>query len=182
MSYLIDCFLWAIIRFKYKPIMLSDERIAKYQAIYKKYYGKEISREDALEQGTKLIRMMQLIYKPMTEAEYDILQKRRKETEWDSRYYLPSPATSPSLQSKVILLQWITRSQRAWFWWRRYFWYVNIFRTISYRSSNILYYAPQNIPDHTKSCTQSVPICSQIDEIRPRGSVNGSHKVPWKEW
>jgi len=61
--------------------MLSDERIAKYQAIYKKYYGKEISREDALEQGTKLIRMMQLIYKPMTEAEYDILQKRRKETE-----------------------------------------------------------------------------------------------------
>ncbi len=61
--------------------MLSDERIAKYQAIYKKYYGKEISREHALEQGTKLIRMMQLIYKPMTQEEYDMLQKRRKETE-----------------------------------------------------------------------------------------------------
>ncbi|MDO8571901.1 MAG: hypothetical protein Q7R79_04445 [bacterium] len=61
--------------------MLSDERIAKYQAIYKKYYGKEISREEAIEQGVKLIRMMQLIYKPMTREEYDLLQKRRKETE-----------------------------------------------------------------------------------------------------
>lgn len=61
--------------------MLSDERIAQFQAIYKKHFGKEISREDALEQGTKLIRMMELIYKPMTQAEYNLLQKRRKETE-----------------------------------------------------------------------------------------------------
>jgi urease accessory protein UreF len=60
--------------------MLSDERITKYQELYKKRFGKEISREHALEQGTKLVRLMQLIYKPMTEDEYQLLQKRRKET------------------------------------------------------------------------------------------------------
>ena len=51
--------------------MLSDEQITKYQEIYKKYYGKEISREDALEQGIKLVRLIELIYKPMTEEEYN---------------------------------------------------------------------------------------------------------------
>lgn len=60
--------------------MLSDEQITKYQEIYKKYYGKEISREDALEQGIKLVRLIELIYKPMTEEEYNHLQERRKET------------------------------------------------------------------------------------------------------
>lgn len=60
--------------------MLSDERITSYQKLYKDEFGKEISREDALEQGTKLIRMMELIYKPMTEKEYELLEKRRRET------------------------------------------------------------------------------------------------------
>ncbi|MHB8256617.1 MAG: hypothetical protein ACYDHY_14455 [Acidiferrobacterales bacterium] len=59
--------------------MLSDERITAYQELYKKRFGKEISRERALEQGTKLIRMMELIYKPITEEEYRLLEARRKE-------------------------------------------------------------------------------------------------------
>ncbi len=59
--------------------MLSDERITKYQELHKKRFGKEISREHALEQGTKLIRMMELIYKPITEKEYRLLEERRKE-------------------------------------------------------------------------------------------------------
>ncbi len=59
--------------------MLSNEQIEKYQAIYKKYYGKEISREEAYEQGIKFIRLIKLIYKPMTKEEYQILQKRREE-------------------------------------------------------------------------------------------------------
>lgn len=59
--------------------MLSDEQIAKYQLLYKLRFGKEISREDAIEQGTKLIRLMMLIYKPMTVVEYQKLQKRRRQ-------------------------------------------------------------------------------------------------------
>jgi len=61
--------------------MLSDEQITKYQTLYKNRFGKEISREEAYERGAKLIRLIELIYKPMTEDEYKQLQKRRKDTD-----------------------------------------------------------------------------------------------------
>lgn len=60
--------------------MLSDEQITKFQTLYKGRFGKEISREEAYERGVKLIRLVELIYKPMTEAEYQQLQERRRET------------------------------------------------------------------------------------------------------
>lgn len=60
--------------------MLSNEQIVKYQTLYKNRFGREISREEAYENGAKLIRLVELIYKPMTEAEYQQLQKRRQET------------------------------------------------------------------------------------------------------
>ncbi|KKQ00898.1 MAG: hypothetical protein US07_C0005G0013 [Candidatus Levybacteria bacterium GW2011_GWB1_36_18] len=60
--------------------MLSDKQIAEYQTLYKNRYGKEISREEAFEKGVKLIRLVELIYKPMTEAEYQQLQERRRQT------------------------------------------------------------------------------------------------------
>jgi len=61
--------------------MLSDEQITKFQALYKNRFGKEISRKDAYEQGAKLIRLVELIYKPITEKDYRLLQKRRQETQ-----------------------------------------------------------------------------------------------------
>jgi len=60
--------------------MLSDEQITKFQTLYKNRFGKEISREEAYEQGAKLIRLIELTYKSMTEDEYKQLQKRREET------------------------------------------------------------------------------------------------------
>ena len=60
--------------------MLSDEQITKFQALYKNRFGKEISRAEAYEQGAKLIRLVELIYKPITEEDYLLLQKRRQET------------------------------------------------------------------------------------------------------
>lgn len=56
--------------------MLSDEQIIKFQALYKNRFGREINREEAYEKGAKLIRLMQLIYRPITEEEYNQLQKR----------------------------------------------------------------------------------------------------------
>jgi hypothetical protein len=44
--------------------MLSDEQIIKFQTLYKNRFGKEISREEAIKRGTKLIRLIELIYKP----------------------------------------------------------------------------------------------------------------------
>ena len=61
--------------------MLTGEQIAKYQSIYKKSFGREISKEEAYEQGSKLIRLIELIYKPIKESDYQLLQKRRTETE-----------------------------------------------------------------------------------------------------
>ncbi len=60
--------------------MLSDEQITKFQTLYKNRFGKEISRNEAYEKGAKLIRLVELIYKPMTEAEYQKLQERRRKT------------------------------------------------------------------------------------------------------
>ncbi|MEK7120829.1 MAG: hypothetical protein AAB840_01945 [Patescibacteria group bacterium] len=60
--------------------MLSDEMTTQYQELVKKRFNREINREEALEDGTKLLRLVELIYKPMTEAEYQQLQERRRET------------------------------------------------------------------------------------------------------
>lgn len=60
--------------------MLTEEQITKFQTLYRKRFGKEISREQALEKGIKLIRLIEIIYKPMTEAEFQQLQNRRRET------------------------------------------------------------------------------------------------------
>ncbi len=60
--------------------MLSDDQIKSFQALYLKNFGKEISREEAYEKGVKLLRLMQLIYRPMTQAEFDLVQERRKQT------------------------------------------------------------------------------------------------------
>lgn len=61
--------------------MLSSEQITKFQTLYKNRFGKEISREEAYEEGAKLIVLVELIYKPMTKTEYQKFQKHRKETD-----------------------------------------------------------------------------------------------------
>lgn len=59
--------------------MLSVEQVTKFQMLYKARFGKEISREEAFEQGIKLVRLIELIYHPMTETEFQKLQTRRRE-------------------------------------------------------------------------------------------------------
>lgn len=56
-------------------MVLSDENILKFQALYKREFGMEISREDAYEEGVKLVRLMSIVYKPMTEKEYELIDK-----------------------------------------------------------------------------------------------------------
>jgi len=55
-------------------MMLNDNDIAEFQRIYKAEFGKEISREEALEQGIKLLTLMKAIYKPMTKEQQDAIQ------------------------------------------------------------------------------------------------------------
>jgi hypothetical protein len=61
-------------------MVLSDEDILKFQALYKSEFGIEISREDAYEKGIRLLQLMSVVYKPMTEKEYEFIQKHRIDT------------------------------------------------------------------------------------------------------
>lgn len=51
-------------------MVLSDENIKEFQALYKEHFGIEISKADAYENGTKLLRLISLIYRPTDEEEY----------------------------------------------------------------------------------------------------------------
>ncbi len=62
--------------------MTSKEYLEKYKALYRKKTGKDISDKDALDGATKLIRLVKAIYKPMTQEESDMLEKRRRETKY----------------------------------------------------------------------------------------------------
>lgn len=62
---------------------LTDEHITAFQRIYRERFGKDISREEALEKGTKLLRLMELIYKPMTEE--DMARVKARQAELKSR-------------------------------------------------------------------------------------------------
>lgn len=59
---------------------LTDKQITRFQAIYKARFHQDLSRDKAYDMGIKLVRLMQIVYKPMTEVEYQKLQARRKQT------------------------------------------------------------------------------------------------------
>ncbi len=59
---------------------LKDEDISKFQTLYRSEFGMEISREDAYEKGIKLLRLMSIVYQPMTLNEYTHIQQHRKDT------------------------------------------------------------------------------------------------------
>jgi urease accessory protein UreF len=61
-------------------MQLTDKDIENFQALYKKHFNKEISRQEALDKGTKLLTLMKAVYRPMTQEQFDAIQKRRKDT------------------------------------------------------------------------------------------------------
>ena len=42
--------------------MLSDEQIEKFRTLYKNHFNEELSKEEARQQGTKLVSLMKVIY------------------------------------------------------------------------------------------------------------------------
>lgn len=64
--------------------MISKEALEEYKRIYRKEFGKEISDAEALEQATKLLRLMEIVYKPMTKKDFEEIQKRRAATDQGS--------------------------------------------------------------------------------------------------
>ena len=56
----------------------TNDELAQFQELWKKNFGTEISKEVAYEKGIKLIRLISIIYKPMTDKELQMVQERLK--------------------------------------------------------------------------------------------------------
>jgi hypothetical protein len=59
--------------------MLTEKQVEKFQKIYRERFGKEISKADALEKGIKLVRLMDIVYKPITIQEFEKFIRRKLE-------------------------------------------------------------------------------------------------------
>lgn len=49
-------------------MVLSDEHIREFQKLYEEHFGVQISKEDAYENGVKLLRLISLIYRPIDQG------------------------------------------------------------------------------------------------------------------
>ena len=57
--------------------MINDKQIEKFQSIHKQIHGVEISKQEVLLKGAELIRLMEIIYQPITKEQYEELEKIR---------------------------------------------------------------------------------------------------------
>lgn len=61
-------------------MVLSDENIKEFQELHKEHFGVEISKAEAYENGTKLLRLISLIYRPKDQEGSEAVTKPRTET------------------------------------------------------------------------------------------------------
>lgn len=57
---------------------LTKEDISEYQELYRKRFNKEISHEKAYEDFSKLLDLVEVIYRPMTKEGLEKLEQRKK--------------------------------------------------------------------------------------------------------
>jgi len=55
----------------------SQEAIEEFKKIYKKEFGEELSDQDATERATKLLNLMEAIYRPIPKRDYDKIQETK---------------------------------------------------------------------------------------------------------
>jgi hypothetical protein len=59
--------------------MLSKQAISKFKKIWKSEFGEDISDEHALEQGTNLLNLMRVVYRPIKKEWLDNYNAKLKE-------------------------------------------------------------------------------------------------------
>jgi hypothetical protein len=64
-------------------VTLTDKNIKQFQAIYKEQFGTDISKAEAAEQGLKLVNLLSVVYKPMTQERSDTIDTHRQLTQVD---------------------------------------------------------------------------------------------------
>jgi hypothetical protein len=60
--------------------MISEKALKEFKKIYKKKFDIDLSDQDALDSATKLLKLVEIVYKPITKEGYERVQKRREET------------------------------------------------------------------------------------------------------
>lgn len=68
-------------------MQLTKKQIRKYRELYNERFGVELSNKEVLEKTQSLVRMVELIYKPMTKKEFGQLQNRRMELKINHQKY-----------------------------------------------------------------------------------------------
>ena len=60
-------------------MQISDQQLAKFQALWEKRFNEKISKEKALEEGIKLINLVKIVYRPITKNQYKgLIEYKRK--------------------------------------------------------------------------------------------------------
>mgnify|MGYP000922325709 CR=1 FL=1 len=49
--------------------MLSDEQIEQFQILYKRHFNEDISKEEALKKGIRLINLVRIVSRPIDNTE-----------------------------------------------------------------------------------------------------------------
>lgn len=55
--------------------MFSEQQIQSFRVIWKQNFGEEISKEQALKEGLRMVRLVEVICKPANEVEYQRLHQ-----------------------------------------------------------------------------------------------------------
>jgi len=58
---------------------ISEAQLTSFKVLYKQHFGEELNHKDAYEKALKLVRMMQLVYKPITKEQYQQVIKRQQQ-------------------------------------------------------------------------------------------------------
>ena len=59
---------------------INQKDIDEYRKVYKEKYGKDISNFEAREQLSKLVRMLEIVYQPITKEELKAFNSNKNKT------------------------------------------------------------------------------------------------------
>lgn len=54
---------------------LTSEQVEQFRSLYRKRFGRDISKESAYEQGVKLLQLLGAVYQPVTKNDYEKANK-----------------------------------------------------------------------------------------------------------
>lgn len=58
--------------------MLTEDQITQFQEIYRKHFGKNVSKEEAQDKGIKLVNLMRVAYSPLSKEKFEKLKRIEK--------------------------------------------------------------------------------------------------------